>query len=89
VKARLVVRITPADVGRRISARTRLDPAVTPAAASTTDTLGRLCAWDDGVLVVQRRDGTRVELRETDLLAARVVPEPPPPRRRDERRERP
>jgi len=84
-----VVRITPADVGSRISARTRLDPAATPSGASTTDTVGRLCTWDDGVLVVQRRDGTRVQLRETDLLAARVVPEPPPWPRRDERKERP
>jgi hypothetical protein len=79
VKARLVVRITPADVGRRISARTRLEaPAGSP---STTDTLGYLRSWNDGVLTVERRDGTRVTLREADLLAARVVPDPPPRRR--------
>ncbi len=77
MRARLVVRITPADVGRRISVRTRL----TGEEPSATDTLGHLRAWEGGVLEVERRDGTRVRLREVDLLAARVVSDQPPLRR--------
>lgn len=78
MRARLVVRIAPTDVGRRISARTRLTGVGEP---TTTDTLGYLRSWADGVLVVERRDGAKVELHEVDLLAARVVPGPPPRRR--------
>ena len=73
------VRITPDDVGRRVSVRVRL-PAPAPGGPTMTDTLGILRAWSDGVLEVERRDGQRVRLQEAALVAARVVP-PPPPRR--------
>lgn len=69
--ALLAVRISPADVGRRVTVRRRLD------ASSATDVVGYLRSWDggwDGALVVERRDGSRVELRAVDVLAARVVP---------------
>jgi ribosomal protein S18 acetylase RimI-like enzyme len=69
--ALLAVRISPADVGRRVTVRRRLDESM------ATDVVGHLRTWDGGwagALVVERRDGTRVEMRAADLLAARVVP---------------
>lgn len=86
MNARYVVRITPSDVGARVSVRSRI-----PAAAgqpSTTDTLGVLETWSDGVLRIARADGTRTTVREADLLAARRIP-PPPARRRPARPRRP
>jgi hypothetical protein len=80
VSDRYPVRIRPADVGARVSVRTRLtDPE--PGGPSVTDTLGYLRAWSDGILEVERRDGTLVRLAEADLVAGRVIP-PPPVRRR-------
>lgn len=75
MRGRLVVRITPDDVGRRVSIRSRLEAA--GGGPSTTDTVGRLVDWTDGVLTVQRRDGSPVSLPIGDVLAARVIPEPP------------
>lgn len=82
MKARYVVRITPADVGRRVSVRSRLpapsgpDPEVGHS-PTTTDTLGYLRVWREGILEIERRDGTVRRIAEDDLLAARVVPPPP------------
>lgn len=76
LRARLVVRITPADVGSRVSVRARVHGA----AHGATDTLGHLRAWEGGVLVVERGDGSLVRIAEADLLAARPVP-PAPVRR--------
>lgn len=78
MRARLVHRITVEDVGRRVSIRHRL-----PAGSShaTTDVLGDLLAYADGVLVVAGRDG-EVTIAEQDVLASRVVPPPPAPRPR-------
>jgi hypothetical protein len=66
-----VVRITPDDVGRRVSVRHRYDPS------TLTDVVGRLLRWDDEVLRIERRDGSVAEVAEADLVAARVVPDPP------------
>lgn len=78
MRARLVHRITPDDVGTRVSVRHRL-----PAGAShaTTDVLGTLLSHDGVVLRIDGRDGV-VEVRDADVLASRVVPPPPPPRSR-------
>lgn len=75
------VRVTPADVGSRVTLRARTGqdhPA-------TTDTVGVLLAWRDDVLTVQRRDGSRVDVAAADLVAARVIP-PRPERRRSQDR---
>lgn len=69
--ALLVVRITPVDVGRRVSVRHRYD------ASTLTDVVGRLLTWDDDVLRIERRDGSVAEVAEADLVAAKVVPDPP------------
>lgn len=74
-----MIRISPADVGRRVSVRTRL-PAGED--ARFTDTVGWLRSWAEGRLRIQRRDGSLAELCQDDLVAGRVVGPPPPPRHR-------
>jgi len=74
----LVVRITSADVGRRVSVRTKLSE---PGAHTTTDTVGRLLSWADAQLVIERRDGSIATLAEQDLLAGKVLIDTPPQRR--------
>lgn len=75
-----VVRITPADVGRRVSVRARLEAQ--PGQPSTTDTVGRLLEWSEQVLTIEKRDGTTVRVAEADMVAAKVIPETPPRRPR-------
>ncbi|GAA0378036.1 hypothetical protein GCM10009530_30800 [Microbispora corallina] len=65
--ARLVVAVTPQDVGRRVTTRRRVP-------GGFRDAVGVLESWDGGVLVVRRRDGTAVEIPEETLVAAKVVP---------------
>ena len=80
--ALLAVRITPADVGKRVTVRHRYD------ANTLTDVVGHLLSWSPGeggvaaLLRVERRDGTVAEIALADIAAAKVVPEPPPPRTR-------
>ncbi|HUR02654.1 MAG TPA: hypothetical protein VM347_08950 [Nonomuraea sp.] len=69
--ARLVIAITTADVGARITTRRR-DPE------GFRDAVGILESWDGGVLRVRKRDGTLVEIAEEMLVAAKVVPAAPP-----------
>jgi len=69
--ALLAVRISPADVGRRVTVRHLLDDGV------LTDVVGRLTAWSggwDGLLEVGRRDGAQVVVRAERVVAAKVVP---------------
>ncbi|MBW3604232.1 MAG: hypothetical protein KY460_04815 [Actinobacteria bacterium] len=77
-RARLAVRITPDDVGRRVTVRSRHHG---PGAAAV-DAVGLLRGWREGELHIERRDGSITTVSERDLLAAKVVPTPPPPRRR-------
>ncbi|MFD5894439.1 MULTISPECIES: GNAT family N-acetyltransferase [unclassified Streptomyces] len=77
--ARLEVRITPADVGKRVSVR-RLTGA-DDGAEKFTDTVGVLTSWDDGVVLVTRRTGETVRIRESSLVAGKVVPAAPARRR--------
>lgn len=42
-----------------------------------TDTVGVLTSWDDGVLMITRRDGERVRIPESALVAGKVVPAEP------------
>jgi N-acetylglutamate synthase len=79
MKGGLVVRITPADVGSRVSVRSRLDAG--EGEPATTDTVGWLRAWDGGELRIERRDGSVATLNAADLLAGKVLPHPPPERR--------
>ncbi|MFC8831551.1 GNAT family N-acetyltransferase [Streptomyces sp. NPDC057137] len=76
---RLEVRITPADVGKRVSVR-RLTGAV-DGAEKFTDTVGVLTSWDDNVVLITRRTGETVRIAESSLVAGKVVPAAPARRR--------
>ncbi|MFJ2767749.1 GNAT family N-acetyltransferase [Streptomyces sp. NPDC087300] len=76
---RLEVRITPADVGKRVSVR-RMSGAPEPA-EKFTDTVGVLTSWNDGVVLITRRDGESVRIDERSLVAGKVVPAAPARRR--------
>ncbi|GAB2492370.1 putative acetyltransferase [Nocardiopsis aegyptia] len=75
MRGRLVHRIVPDDVGQRVSVRIRLPEG------GFTDIVGVVESWADHVLTLRRRDGSSVEVAESDIAASRVVP-PVPPRRR-------
>ncbi|KPH98841.1 GCN5-related N-acetyltransferase [Actinobacteria bacterium OV450] len=75
----LEIRITPADVGKRVSVR-RVESAADEA-PSFTDTVGVLTSWDQGVLTITRKSGESVHIAESALVAGKVVP-PAPARRR-------
>ncbi|MEV5430150.1 GNAT family N-acetyltransferase [Streptomyces sp. NPDC052701] len=76
---RLEVRITAADVGKRVSVRSLTDPG-TPG-GKFTDTVGVLTSWDKGVLLITRRGGESVRVAESALVAGKVVPSAPARRR--------
>lgn len=66
------VRITRADVGKRVSVR-RLTGGGAGEPAFT-DAVGVLTSWDEGVLSITRRNGECVRIEESSLVAAKVVP---------------
>ncbi|MEU2161764.1 GNAT family N-acetyltransferase [Streptomyces chengbuensis] len=76
---RLEVRITPSDVGKRVSVRRRAEAA--DGSREFTDTVGVLTSWTGGVLLITRRTGESVHIPESSLVAGKVVP-PAPARRR-------
>lgn len=76
---RLEVRITAADVGKRVSVR-RLGEPGTPG-GKFTDTVGVLTSWDNGVLLITRKSGETVRIAESSLVAGKVVPAAPARRR--------
>ncbi|MFD8983415.1 GNAT family N-acetyltransferase [Streptomyces sp. NPDC059564] len=75
----LEIRITPADVGKRVSVRRVEDGGRLP--PSFTDTVGVLTSWNEGVLTITRKDGVSVRIAESSLVAGKTVP-PAPARRR-------
>jgi len=76
---RLEVRITAADVGKRVSVRCLTDAGA--ADAKFTDTVGVLTSWDDGVLAITRKSGESVRIDASSLVAGKVVPAAPARRR--------
>ncbi|MFF7210097.1 GNAT family N-acetyltransferase [Streptomyces sp. NPDC008238] len=72
---RLEVRITPSDVGKRVSVRRIAE--IVDGHPVFTDAVGVLTSWDHGVLVVTRRDGEAVRIAESSLVAGKVVPAAP------------
>ncbi|MFI1696060.1 GNAT family N-acetyltransferase [Streptomyces bobili] len=76
---RLKVRITAADVGKRVSVRRLSEPGVTE--GKFTDTVGVLTSWDNGVLLITRKSGESVRITESSLVAGKVVPAAPARRR--------
>ncbi|MFI8433386.1 GNAT family N-acetyltransferase [Streptomyces sp. NPDC079020] len=79
IGGRLEVRITPADVGKRVSVRSR--PEGAGQGAMFTDTVGVLTSWDDGVLSITPKSGESVRIAESTLVAGKVVPAAPARRR--------
>ncbi|GHD90482.1 GNAT family N-acetyltransferase [Streptomyces naganishii] len=69
---RLKVRITAADVGKRVSVRRLGEPGA--AGEKFTDTVGVLTSWNDGVLLITRKSGETVRIAESSLVAGKVVP---------------
>ncbi|MEU6983207.1 GNAT family N-acetyltransferase [Streptomyces sp. NPDC046324] len=76
---RLEVRITRADVGKRVSVRYVTDAG--DQGGKFTDAVGVLTSWDDGVLLITRRTGETVRIAESTLVAGKVVPAAPARRR--------
>ncbi|MFJ5301779.1 GNAT family N-acetyltransferase [Streptomyces sp. NPDC088350] len=76
---RLEVRITAADVGKRVSVRRLTGTEDT--AEKFTDTVGVLTSWDSGVLTITRKGGESVRISESSLVAGKVVPAAPARRR--------
>jgi hypothetical protein len=73
--ARLVVSISQADVGQRVSLRRRLPTG------EYSDLVGVLESWTGDVLTVRRRTGEQVEVPRDVIVAGKVVPPAPPSRR--------
>ena len=81
MRYRLVVRITAADVGKRVAIRCR-PPELEGSSKWMTDVLGILEEADDQFFKVRRgRDGQLVVIPRERALAGKVVPPAPPPRR--------
>jgi len=78
MRCRLEVRLTPADVGKRVVIRWRPGPADSK---QMTDVLGILEQADAGTFAVRTRDGTLVTIPAGRALAGKVVLPPPPGRR--------
>ncbi|MGA5136260.1 GNAT family N-acetyltransferase [Streptomyces azureus] len=76
---RLEVRITAADVGKRVSVRSLIEHEAP--GEKFTDTVGVLTSWDKGVLLITRRSGENVRIAESALVAGKVVPAAPARRR--------
>ncbi|MFF9911845.1 GNAT family N-acetyltransferase [Streptomyces sp. NPDC013457] len=76
---RLEVRITRADVGKRVSVRYVTDAG--DHSAKFTDAVGVLTSWAHGVLLITRRTGETVRIAESALAAGKVVPAAPARRR--------
>lgn len=72
---RLEVRITPSDVGKRVSVRRVAE--IVEGRPVFADAVGILTSWDEGVLVVTRRDGETVRIAESSLVAGKIVPDAP------------
>ncbi|MEV3971858.1 GNAT family N-acetyltransferase [Streptomyces sp. NPDC050698] len=76
---RLEVRITAADVGKRVSVRSLIEHEAP--GEKFTDTVGVLTSWDNGVLLITRKSGESVRIAESALVAGKVVPSAPARRR--------
>ncbi|NUK26476.1 GNAT family N-acetyltransferase [Streptomyces lunaelactis] len=76
---RLTIRITPVDVGKRVSVRCLIGSG--GGVEKFTDTVGVLTSWNEGVLLITRRTGETVRIAESSLVAGKVAPAAPARRR--------
>lgn len=79
MKARYVVRITPADVGQRVSVRFWMDGAAErqPGEPAHSDAVGVLESWAGGWLSIRWRDGRLTTVDEQALVAGKTLPPSP------------
>ena len=82
MRYRLKVRLTSADVGKRVVIRWRPGPADSK---QVTDVLGILEQADAGSFAVRTREGKLVVIPAGRALAGKVVPPPPARQRRGPR----
>src|SRR5215472_6006090 len=82
MRYRLELRLTRADVGKRVVIRWRPGPADSK---QMTDVLGILEQADAGSFAVRTQDGKLVVIPAGRALAGKVVPPPPARRRRGPR----
>ncbi|KPC73205.1 acetyltransferase, partial [Streptomyces sp. NRRL F-6602] len=75
----LEVRITPDDVGKRVSVRAFTDTGTGD--ARFTDTVGVLTSWTGGVLSITRRSGESGSAPGAALPAPKTAPAAPARRR--------
>lgn len=66
-------------MGKRVSVRRLIESSVP--GEKFTDTVGVLTSWDDGVLLITRKNGESVRIPESVLVAGKVVPAAPARRR--------
>lgn len=74
-RGRSAVRITAADVGKRVSVRRLLE--VTDGRPVFGDVIGLLTSWNSEVVCVTRKDGESVRIPQSRLAAAKVIPDAP------------
>lgn len=72
MKARGVVRLTPADAGARVTIRSLIPHA--EGEPSMTDTVGILESWTDGLLRIRTKSGAVVQVDEGAMIAGRIIP---------------
>lgn len=73
----------PHVVGKRIVVRRLLPGETGPSGGpALTDVLGTCRSWQDGVVEVEREDGTVVTIRVADIVSGKPVPPRPPVRHR-------
>ena len=82
MRYRMVVRITPADVGKRVVIRWRRPGP--GEGEQIADVLGILEEADAQAFTVRTRDGKLVVIPAERALAGKPVPPPPARRRRDD-----
>jgi hypothetical protein len=76
---RLEVRLSPADVGKRVVIRWRPGPADS---TQMTDVLGILEQADTEAFAVRTRDGNLIVIPAERAMAGKVIPPPPTRQRR-------
>ncbi|WP_052664183.1 NUDIX hydrolase [Nitriliruptor alkaliphilus] len=76
LRAQAVHRLTPSDIGERVSIRHLV---VTGASSEpvASDVVGRLLGYEAGILALVRRDGQLAFVDEAAIVASRVVPAHP------------
>ncbi len=75
MRARYKQRLTPDDVGKRVSIRRWVEDE--ERGTRPTDVVGRLVQWADDELVVRTREDRLVAVYVSDIVTSRVVPEHP------------